>query len=286
MTPTALSPAGTPVTDAGLPDGLNSAPTTLPSTLAHLAPVLVHDLIRVGSPRDGGYVIPASVYNAADALASFGVSIEWSFETAFHGRHPQAPIHAYDHTVGGWIFAKEVYRTLRHRLAGRPSKPSLGARIAILLRYLWFFRGTTRHYAERIGTTVGVGAADIATVFSRIAGRSVFVKCDIEGSEYEVIPAIMARADRLCGLAIEFHDTDTRRAEFLAAIAEITREFAIVHVHANNYGGLAADGLPAVLEISFARVPAITGRRRQLPVPTLDAPNWAEAADYTLVFPG
>lgn len=261
-----------------------ATPRPLPPELSLLAPVVVHDLIRVGSPRDGGYVIPASVYNAADALASFGVSIEWSFETAFRGRHPNAPIHAYDHTVGAYEFAREIYRSLRHRLAGRPYKPSIRERIAILLRYLGFFRGQTRHFPERIAGTAAPGAATIATVFDRLPGQSLFVKCDIEGSEYEVIPAIMARQARLCGIAIEFHDTDTRRAEFLEAIAQITEVFAIVHVHANNYGGIAPDGLPAVLEISFARVPVVTARRESLPIPTLDAPNWDEAADYSLVF--
>ena len=53
------------------------------------------DLRRYGRDHDGGYVMPASSFRAADSLLSFGLNFDWSFEREFAAAHPNAPIHAF-----------------------------------------------------------------------------------------------------------------------------------------------------------------------------------------------
>ena len=52
----------------------------LPPSLAYLRPVIVDDLVRLGSAADGGYLLPQRVIGEIDAVLSFGLATDWSFE--------------------------------------------------------------------------------------------------------------------------------------------------------------------------------------------------------------
>jgi hypothetical protein len=87
-------------------------------------------------------------------------------------------------------------------------------------------------------------------------------------------------------MAIEFHDTDPFQSVFLESIKLITEWYDVVHIHANNNAGVAADGLPEILEITFLSKPLsnTTLQRNRLPMPGLDFPNNPRKIDYELVF--
>jgi acyl carrier protein len=73
---------------------------------------------------------------------------------------------------------------------------------------------------------------------------------DIEGSEYDVLPAILADADRITGLVIEFHEVGSRWAHFRTVLEALSGPFAVVHVHGNNWGPLVpGTTVPDVLEV-------------------------------------
>ncbi len=127
---------------------------------------------------------------------------------------------------------------------------------------------------------------DIATVFARAGEGRVFVKMDIEGTEYRVLEDVVAYTDRILGMAIEFHDTGPLRPVFERTMEVVRRRFEIVHVHANNFMPLYRDGFPEALEITVARkdLGAGTRRRTGLPLPQLDRPNDPSRPDYRLTF--
>ena len=63
--------------------------------------------------------------------------------------------------------------------------------------------------------------------------------------------------------------------------------FEIVHIHGNNDGGVAEDGLPETLEITMLNKKLLKyplTYRNVLPIPNLDAPNAAELPDLPLIF--
>jgi hypothetical protein len=65
--------------------------------------------------------------------------------------------------------------------------------------------------------------------------RNVFIKCDIDGDEYGLLPELIGMADQLSGLVIEFHqisDTDNINA-LTSFISKIGHK--LVHAHVNNY---------------------------------------------------
>jgi hypothetical protein len=82
------------------------------------------------------------------------------------------------------------------------------------------------------------------------------IKIDIEGNEYklgeQIISEVKRRGSGVCLIIFEFHDTIRLRNEFLEFVKELTHYLKIVHLHGNNFGKIAEDGFPEVVEITFA----------------------------------
>jgi hypothetical protein len=261
----------------------------LPGSVACLRPVVVHDLVRVGNPNDGGYVVPESVISSAGCLLSFGVNDDWTFEQDFHRRNPGCIIHAYDHTVNRRHFFRRAKMDFKRclRLKGG-AYDRFKKSWKTYREYQEFFSSNRIHYEERIFDRVdGENDATMEKVFSRVGGDfRVVVKMDIEGSEYRVIHPLLQYQARVDLLIVEFHDTGPLRLTFLDCIEQLSAQYQIVHVHGNNGGGAAADGLPDILEISFLsrrfNFPPVY--RDELPLKGLDAPNLPHRPDFHLRF--
>lgn len=259
----------------------------LPEHLSFLNPRVIDDLVRYGQGRDGGYLLPASVVAQIDAVLSFGLATDWSLEQDLAAQRDRT-IHVYDHTVGAKSFRRSLKSAFFKFLGGRTSFADLRHRYSTASGYPRFFTGRHVHYRERaFNRQDNANDATLAIAFARLGeARHVFVKMDIEGGEYRLIPEIARYADRIDLLAIEFHDTDPLRPVFESQVRALLEHFAIVHLHGNNIAGVAADGLPDALEITFLSTRfAIPERRRdRLPVAGLDLPNDPLKPDLALCF--
>jgi Methyltransferase FkbM domain len=262
--------------------------TPLPARLSYLRPHAVTDLVRRGNAKDGGYVLPFAPLAGLDALVSFGLATDWSLEEDLHRANPALKIHVYDHSVGAKSFRRALKNAIVKFASGRISWGELRSRYRTDWGYRRFFVGTRMHFRERVfNRRDNANDATIETVFQRLGeARHVFLKMDIEGAEYRVIPQILAHAERIDLLTIEFHDTDPLRAVFEAQVRAILEHFDIVHLHGNNIAGIAADGLPDCLEITFLskRFPITGSLRDRLPIEGLDYPNNPHAPDLPLRF--
>jgi hypothetical protein len=113
------------------------------------------------------------------------------------------------------------------------------------------------------------------------------IKIDIEGGEYELSAELISQIkqnERLIDcIVMEFHDTVTKRTEFETIVKGISNLFPIVHIHGNNCAGIASDGLPEVLEITFARSSCDEGNTL-FPLQGLDCPNDKEFEDLSFSF--
>ncbi len=126
------------------------------------------------------------------------------------------------------------------------------------------------------------------------ADDDLLLQMDIEGAEFDVLiesDAALLRRFRM--MVIEFHDMERifeRHGLPLirALFAKLHRDFAIVHMHANNCCGIAecrGIGVPRVFEITYLRrdrlpAGAATGA---LHLPhALDRPNVADTPDIAM----
>ena len=259
----------------------------VPSSLWWLAPIEVEGLIRVGGSSDGGYVVPESLLRDADVLISMGLGHNWQFEKDARVLNPAIRVQVYDHTVSEKLFARQYIADMAAFLTGKVGCASVRRKRQRLQDYRAFFGKEATHFRERIHDRPDTQSVDIPTVFDRAGVGRVFVKMDIEGTEYRVLEEVTSYVDRILGLAIEFHDTGPLRPVFERTIEMLRRNFEIVHVHANNFSQACRDGLPEALEITLARKDLVKGtrRRRELPLPELDRPNDPGRQDYRLTFP-
>jgi hypothetical protein len=241
------------------------------------------DLRRYGRQGDGGYVLPAAAFQRADALLTFGLDFDWSFERAFAAAHAVAPIHVYDPTVGTRRFISAGFWALLGSIYSRRE----WSKVLACWDYFVFFRHPVRHFREWIGS--GVGRVGVAAAIARMPEpRRLVLKVDIEGSEYEILEEIVSVSNRVEVLAIEFHE--------IAAHVHVIADFAdrlnathvVAHLHGNNYAPVCLDGsLPASIEVVFVRRSAgemdyYTGN---LPRPGLDYPNTSKRPDVVIKRP-
>ena len=264
----------------------------MPKELGFLSPLILVDLIRMGTLNDGGYVLPKRCIQKSDFLLSFGLNDDWNFEKDYRQRMPDVGIQVYDHSVDEAELKKRSVNILKRVLSGSLSRLSrFFKQWQIYKDYSQFFAGAVVHHKEKIvdDSSQETGCT-VSEAIIRTKARDIFLKMDIEGGEYAVIKELLPFRDQIVGKAIEFHDTDQKKAEFIELMADVLKFYALVHVHGNNYGHTGTDGLPVSLELSFARNDLVScelqenKRRTRSLVRHLDAPCNPDLPDYDLVF--
>lgn len=210
-----------------------------------LRPLPGAKLVRLGKDHDGGYLVSAPDIRAAECLVGLGLNDDWSFEADFL-RHNDCPLAAYDGSVGGMVFLRRVILALLwprrfHGLIGHHET---------LSGYLQFFRGQRRHVRRFVTDPPGPKGVPFSHVSDWIGTRRVFLKVDIEGAEYGLLDSITRLSGQMTGLVIEFHDCAQRIDAVCRFVSSL--DLALVHVHANNFGGVTPEGLPEVIELTFS----------------------------------
>ena len=259
----------------------------IPAELNFIAPIVVDDLIRVGGPHDGGYVLPKSVIAETEFLVSLGINDDWSFDEQFRRLKSGIPIHAYDYSISKKLLMKRTLETALRACLGKAPIDEVRRGFRAVQSYGSFFRGSIRHFKERVFNRAD-GPLDVTLdiVLGRTKSDRVFLKIDIEGDEYRIIDPILEASGQIVGMAIEFHNTDPLRMVFVSSVRRLQEHFEIVHLHANNYLGIAADGVPEAIEITFVRKSGrrSSERRTSLPIPEVDSSNNPARPDYRLRF--
>lgn len=261
-----------------------------------LHPRVRHDLVRLGLPKDGGYVVPAAAVASTTVLLSLGMKEDWSFELAFLAANPAIRVIGVDPSVPPAFFAAQAIRSGRDWVSsvfrgGGPKRARHLARLRNSLHYFWFFRIRHRHVVARVTGADGPGSVSVGTLIKQAGQgeRRVFLKMDIEGGEYDVVDDLVTHEDHINCIVGEFHRIGKKAASFNAALAALQRAFQVVHVHGNNYRPFDADNqVPDTVELTLlnrALMPVDAGETTcTYPRPDLDFPNRPNAPDYALRF--
>lgn len=187
-------------------------------------------LRRVGRDFDGGYVIPDLAIQKADAIFGYGILDDISFEEGssslfgkpswgFDGTcSPVKPNHPLCHFVPQCIVSEQAY----------PQSPERSS--------------TFVQHIEELG----------------MKNKKLFIKMDIEGNEYDVLPDILRHAENITGVVLEIHFTkDPQIPDALALMKHLDSHFHLVHVHGNNccldhfVTSNSKGRIPRALELSY-----------------------------------
>lgn len=235
------------------------------------------DLVRIGRDYDGGYLVSKSDIEQSDLLLGFGISDDWSFEEDFLN-HKKVSVIAYDASVSGRIFFRRLLGSTLRIYKFKRFFYSLN----VFLNYRKFFSQPDVHHVQKF---VGLNIENeqhctFLDILDQTESENIFLKIDIEGSEYRFLHDIVANEERITGLVLEFHDVDIHLNKIEQFINELSLN--LVHVHANNFRPLRADDdLPFVLELTFSKYSDVS-TDYNLPH-KLDMPNNKDGPEYEII---
>jgi hypothetical protein len=249
---------------------------TLPKSFA---PFQTSLLIRLGRNNDGGYLIDSRNIQASTVLIGMGLSDDWSFEADFVNLK-KLPVYAYDKSVSRKLFAKKFLRSIF-----KFRKPNEMIRNFETLRnYNSFFRGDIHHIEKFVGENPDVNYVSLQEVLDTVdpfAKSRIFLKIDIEGSEYRLLEEILANSVRIEGMVIEFHDAYLHAQRIESFIQNFS--LTLIHVHSNNCAFVTKNGSPTALECTFTSQPV--GDSIDLKSPhVLDMPCTPGSPEHAIVF--
>jgi hypothetical protein len=273
--------------------------------LKKLHPVQTGNLIRLGRDWDGGYVIAKEQAQKTEVLLSFGINDDWSFEIDFE-KQKHIKMLAFDYSVSLRGVLEKTREHIGYALGGllilkRSWIISACRNIKSMLKNVkeikkYFARKQDRYFIPKY-LNVYNDAKNITldSIFETLAGiknLSVFIKMDIEGAEYAILPRLSPYFDKINGIAIEFHDLHKKNSldAFNKATALLLDHFEIIHIHGNTVGGTVLNTLlPAALELTFMHKEMLPKNpaksTAKYPINGLDFPNGEDdSEDYILPY--
>jgi len=217
-------------------------------------------MVRKGRDFDGGYVmLDHGLKNATAYSLGINDDVSWDMDMVKLG----CDVYQYDHTIDALPYDHPRMHWHKIGIADRMTEDPTFATIAALI--------------ERNGHE---------------SHDNLIVKMDIEGTEWALLQTIAEKTLlQFSQIIIEFHwmnyiDETFHVRRFVNALETLNRTHQLVHLHANNCGGLILAGgviLPETFEVTYVR------RRDHTFVPCtkvfpteLDMPCNHAAADYFL----
>jgi len=231
-----------------------------------------YKLIRLGKKNDGGYLIGIRTVKESAYLISFGIKDDWSFEKNFL-RENQVNSMCFDSENILDILKKKVVSDIKSFFFNF-NLVKLIKNVMIFVDYL-NFQKKTKFIKKEIST------GDLNEIISQTNSDKIFLKIDIESSEYSILSEIIQNQKRIVGLVIEFHDVTKNMNILIDFVRKF--ELKITHVHANNFSKLDKDENMKIIEMSFEKNPEIIGNEKIFPN-NLDMKNWKRGPEIKLNF--
>jgi hypothetical protein len=252
----------------------------LPNTLSFKT---TDDLIRVGKKHDGGYLVSTADINASDCLIGLGINDDWSFEEHFKSLH-NVEVLAYDASVGKKVFLRNVIIGFLQPWRVR----RLLNLIRTLFKYQSFFNTKGVNHIKKFVGFDSIGSLPnnnhfihLRDIMNNLDKKNVFVKIDVEGSEYRFLQTLLEQSKKISGCVIEFHDCELHLDKIEWFVNNY--DLKLIHIHANNFAPVCQKSkLPLVLELTFSK----NGVDELMPLlpNTADMPNNPHELEIELSF--
>lgn len=214
-----------------------------------LQPFYCPDLIRLGKDNDGGYLVNKEDVLKSAQLLTLGIGDDISFEEDFV-KINDCPIEAYDGTIEN--------------------------------NFEFFLKPNRNLNIQNIGDREG--HKKIRNILSD-SDRNVFLKCDIESAEYEILEDLIIHSNKFSGMVLEFHRIDIYALFNLMTNFISKADLKLVHTHVNNssYIQTPTSYIPDCVELTFTSSRNISLHGATFPH-RLDMPNQASHCEFRLIF--
>jgi hypothetical protein len=282
-------------------------------SLKNITPKLVNDLIRVGNKeKDGGYVISKRQIEKTKVLLGLGINYDWTFEEDFKKHNSNAKIYCFDFSVGLPVYMKSFISSTINILSlnsytkevfnKRSPLPIFTKPIADIVTYFSFrsfFKPEKGNFFFPKGisdtsSTVFITVDEMFTHvpdFNSLPENSMYIKMDIEQSEYDILEYLLDHKLKINGFAVEFHDLKHFWKDFSFLTELLNEDYAVVHVHGNNCCGyIPGTEIPNFIEVSFIKKNLLSAEEinshnnKSYPLDGLDKPNLTNRSDLKISF--
>jgi len=259
-----------------------------------LKPLDYKNLIRLGGKYDGGYVVPEDLTKKTDGLVSFGYGYDATFEYDYI-RYTSNKVYIYDYSCNLFYLVKLFFKYLKRFLIFKKKFKDVKYHYTNLKNHILFVQNKKIIFQKRkivsdkssnsnayvmshSAGEIPLFKKDITIkkIFNEVNCKNIFLKCDIEGSEYYIIDDILEFFNRIDVITIEFHWVDKNLELFSESIKKLLKHFSIVHIHGNNHNSLVENiNIPEVPEITLVNNKFISEKKyvTNFPRQNLDNPN-------------
>ena len=243
------------------------------------------NLIRIGPKTDGGYIVDKRILGKNNILVTFGLNDDWEFEKDFVKKNKDVPIIAFDHTVNNDFWIKRFKKDFISLLFLKKLKINKIVDVFKYIDYYLFFRKNKIHYEKKIvSKSKNKNQISIPEILKPL--NSVVLKVDIEGDEYKILDDIKKNSKKIIFLVIEFHSMHKNIEKIKKFLNKL--DLKIIHIHANNYGGIDKYGNPKVIELSLLNTKEIKVNnvfsKKQYPILNLDFKNFKRNDEIKIKF--
>lgn len=210
------------------------------------APKVTSSLVRLGGAGDGGYLVDTRAIENTKYVIGLGMFFDWRFEKDLAAK-AGCMMEMHDYSVTNNRFRIWIFAGILRLLAGKINYSELYNRIMKYTEYKNLFSKTEhKHFKTKIGNSA-VGTTNLTTVLSK--RENVFLKVDIEGSEYEILDEIIKLQSSFSGIVIEFHDFWLHYEKIYDFLELI--EMNVAHMHVNTAVIPNKDTGEGVIEITL-----------------------------------
>ena len=243
------------------------------------------NLIRIGPKTDGGYVVDKRILGKNKILVTCGLNDDWEFEKDFIRKNGDVSIIAFDHTVNNEFWIKRFKKDFISLLLLKKLRLSKILDVFKYLDYLLFFRKNKIHYEKKIvNKSKNNKQESISDILKPL--NDIVLKVDIEGDEYKILNDIKKNSKKIIFLIIEFHNIHKNLRKLQKFLNNL--DLKIIHIHANNYGGVNKKKDPKVLELSLINSKIIKIKKKysksKYPIINLDYKNFKRRDDIKIRF--
>lgn len=249
--------------------------------------VNLNNLKRIGPINDGGYVIHKKSLELTKKIITLGLNDDWEFEKHFIKLNKFVKVEAYDHTINKKFWIKRFKKDIIDFFLFKKLKLNKILDIFKYVDYYLFFKNHI-HHPKKIGKSKR--QVDLNKIFNNFTENlSIFLKIDIENSEYEVCNQVKNISSYINSLIIEFHDIDKlENKKKIKKFIKENKKLKLIHIHGNNYAGCDRFGDPKCIELTFVNTDCIDVKKAltnlKYPLIKLDYPNLKRRPDIIINF--
>tara|TARA_B100001057_G_scaffold434548_1_gene464265 strand:- start:4186 stop:4929 length:744 start_codon:yes stop_codon:yes gene_type:complete len=245
-------------------------------------------MVRLGNDYDGGYILPEKIVKDSDGLLSFGYGYDCSFEQDYIKKSNNT-VTIYDHTCDYFKLIKVFLKYLKRFLLFKKKLKDVKFHLKNLIRHHNFVRSKKINFFKKkiVDKEKEKNDISIKTVLENIKFKKAILKCDIEGTEYDILDELIQHNKIFDCILIEFHKIEENINNFKNLIKKLSQFYSIIHLHGNNHDPLLQGiNLPSTLEITFIKKSFILEKKfvSKFPNKYLDNPNNPNFKDLEFEF--